>query len=89
MTQNKVERFEIDGPAVTRDEALELMVYHLKMAAALYEATPKDDNAVLDEMERLMVDHSLPSREAPALLAARPWLARIRGVYADMKRADR
>jgi hypothetical protein len=38
------ETFEIDAPRVTRDEATELCVHHMMLAATYFEATPDDDN---------------------------------------------
>lgn len=47
--------FGVDAPRVTHDEAVELCIYHLRMAAMYYEATPNDDNKQLvEEINRLM-----------------------------------
>lgn len=43
------EVLHIDAPPVTRDEAVELCIYHLRLAAMYYEATPDDDNKQLEE----------------------------------------
>ena len=83
----KTERLALDAPTVTRDEALELMVHHLKLAAMYYEAVPEDIKAVTDEMERLMAEDPVTGPE-PALLAARSWLTRIYKVYEAMKDKD-
>lgn len=43
----------IDLPRVTSDEACELVVYHLRLAAAYFEATPHDQcKQLLDELMR-------------------------------------
>jgi hypothetical protein len=48
------EKIAIDFPRMTRDQATELFVYHCRMACALFEATPEDNNesveAVLNEV---------------------------------------
>lgn len=48
------ERFSIDPPLVTADEACELMLHHLRLAAAYFEATPEDRRCaqLLQELER-------------------------------------
>lgn len=55
------EQYGFDGPKVTRDEATELCVYHLRLAAALYQVVPEDDNFALShELERQFasdIDH--------------------------------
>lgn len=70
-------RVTIDVPPVTEDEAVELMVHHLALAAAYYEAVPEDGAAVRGEVERLMTDHQLPTWRSPGLQAACAWLDRI------------
>lgn len=47
------ERLQYDAPALTRDEATELCVYHLRTAASLFQLVPDDDNrSLLAEIER-------------------------------------
>ncbi len=76
----------VDPPRVTRDQALELMVHHLELAAMYYEATPKDHEAVKTEAERLIMEKELVGHVPPALLAMRSWLHTINNVYKEMER---
>lgn len=47
------EQYGFDAPTVSRDEATELCVYHLRMAAALYQVVPDDENkSLIDEINR-------------------------------------
>lgn len=41
------ERMQYDAPKLTRDEATELCVYHLRMAASLFQLGPDDSNKAL------------------------------------------
>lgn len=77
-------RIGFDAPRVTRDEALELMVHYLKLAAAYFQATPEDEDANFAEMTRLMT-HEIPGHEDPALIAARLWFATMRAHYERLK----
>jgi hypothetical protein len=48
------ERVHTDSLHLTRDEAAELMIHHLRLAAMLFEATPEDNGTqVNDEIDRL------------------------------------
>jgi len=38
--------YTIDAPSVTEDEAMDLMLHHLALAAAYFEATPEDMGAL-------------------------------------------
>jgi len=42
------ERLSYDPPKLTRDEATELCVYHLRQAAALFQLVPDDGNEMKD-----------------------------------------
>ncbi len=47
------ERMGYDAPKLTRDEATELCVYHLRMAASLFQLVPDDNNdSLLAEINR-------------------------------------
>lgn len=69
---------------VTRDEATELMVHHLSLAAVFYEATPVDEAAVLAEVERLLAS-DVPNHDCPELVGARAWLTAMNAYYAALK----
>jgi hypothetical protein len=43
------ETFEIDPPLVTRDEATELCVHHMMLAAAYFEVSPDDENKSINQ----------------------------------------
>lgn len=77
----------IDVPRVTRDVALKLMVHHIELAAAYYEATPEDKGAVRLEAERLLKS-SIPGFEDPAIVAARAMLIALNAHYEAMKGQD-
>jgi len=72
---------------VTEDEAFELMIHHLQMAAAYYEATPEDYDTNYKEMERIM-DSGIPGFTTAALKAARAWFYAIDVDYKRMKTDD-
>lgn len=80
----------VDFPEVTRDEAIELCCYHLRMAAAYYEATPDDKNAQLhEELERVCMVKGPPgSEDTRALVPARAWLDSIWNYYEGLKKDD-
>ena len=75
----KSETYGVDVPPVTRDEALELMVHHLQLAAAYFEATPEDANDCYVEMGRLMAGTK------PALVGARAFYSSLVEHYAKME----
>ena len=79
------ERLSYDAPKLTRDEATELCVYHLRMAASLFELVPDDNNAaLLYEIDR-QCDGILPAvNVAPAKL----WAASMLAAYDEMKDND-
>ena len=83
------ERFGLDTPKVTRDEALELMVYHLRMASTYFEATPEDIDGVRKEMTRIMLSDEAPGvAENNQLAPALAWLAVIHDYYEKLKDED-
>lgn len=48
------ERFQTDGIAVTRDEAAELCIHHLQLAAKFFEVVAEPSTPrLLEELERL------------------------------------
>jgi hypothetical protein len=81
----EAQRMSHDGLKHTRDEATELCVYHLRMAAALYQLVPDDNNLSLNaEITRqtsggLHVVDALPALEWASLM----WRA-----YEDMKKGE-
>lgn len=80
-----IERLGYDAPKLSRDEATELCVYHLRMAAALFQLVPDDDNrSLLAEIDRQCADDILQIDAAPMKL----WAANILAVYEAMKDND-
>jgi hypothetical protein len=79
------DRLSCDMPKHTRDEATELCVYHLRMAASLFQLVPDDENkSLLSEIDR-QCDDILPAVDiAPAKL----WAAAMLAAYEDMKDTD-
>lgn len=79
------ERLSCDGLTMTRDEATELCVYHLRQAAALFELIPDDGNVALkQELDR---QHHRENIET-SLVPARAWADAILKAYEDMKDDD-
>lgn len=80
-----VERLGYDAPKLTRDEATELCVYHLRTAAALFQLVPDDGNiALLAEIDRQCADGIDDVDIGPAKL----WAANILSAYDRMKDKD-
>lgn len=75
------DRISYDVPKVTRDEATELMIYHLRMAAGLFQATPEDVSLVDKEIMRICEDEV---ERLPALAFVRT----INQIYEAMKEDD-
>ncbi len=50
------EYLNIDGPRVSRDAALELMVHHLQLAHSYFQCTIDDADAKRDEAYRLFTE---------------------------------
>lgn len=70
-----------DAPKLTRDEATELCVYHLRCAAGLFQLVPDDDNvALVAEIKRQCDDV-----EAPAALT---WASDMLSIYEEMKEQE-
>ena len=72
--------FDIDAPSITRDEATELCVYHLQMAASYFEATPHDDNISLYEE----IDRKIDTHETNQ--AAKAWAKLVLDYYESLER---
>lgn len=70
---------------VTRDEALERMCHHIKLACIFYEASPNDEAAALAEVERIL-STGIKGWEGRDLVAARAFLAAMNAYYAELKR---
>lgn len=51
-----MEYFPLEGPRVSRDAALELMVHHLQMAHACFQNTIHDVDAKREEVHRLFTE---------------------------------
>lgn len=79
------DRFRYDSPALTRDEATELCVYHLRMATALYQLVPEDNNkAIRAEIIRQTEGDIDSIDRAPALA----WALAMFKAYERLKRDD-
>lgn len=79
------ERMSYDPPKLTRDEATEQCVYHLRQAAALYQLVPDDDNESLrTEIIRQTKGDLDDVDRKPAML----WAEAILSAYERMKQPD-
>ena len=77
------DRLGYDAPKFTRDEATELCVYHLRMAAALFQVVPDDGNqALLAEIKRQCQDDEC------TYIPAQIWAGKILDLYEQMKDHD-
>lgn len=85
-------RFQIDlQTSVSRDEAVELCIHHLQLAAAYFEATPHDAGAQLAEEIQRAVRASASGTvpyDPPWARAACAWAEHIRWVFECMKEDD-
>lgn len=80
-----MERLRYDAPKLTRDEATELCVYHLRTAASLFQLVPDDDNVSLNsEIDRQCADDILAIDAQPMKL----WGKAILAAYDAMKDRD-
>lgn len=77
----------LDAPRVTADEAVELCIHHLQLAAMYFEATPDDTEQLLTEARRIML-REVPSYDTPGYHAAVVWIADIAATYNQMKDDD-
>lgn len=79
------ERLGYDAPKLSRDEATELCVYHLRTAAALFQLVPDDDNvSLIAEIDRQCKDDILEIDAKPMKL----WAGAIHLAYEEMKDND-
>lgn len=79
------ERLSHDGPKLTRDEATELCVYHLRCAAGLFQLVPDDGNIALRAEIIRQTTGDLEDVDCkPALL----WAAAMLSAYETMKDDD-
>lgn len=80
-----MKRLGYDAPKLTRDEATELCVYHLRCAASLFQLVPDDDNrALLSEIERQCEGDLADVDTKPMKL----WASAILEAYEAMKDRD-
>lgn len=79
-----IEKMTVDHPKLTRDEATELCVYHLRTAAALFQLVPDDGNKALEDEIRRQCDSDLDCDRLPALA----WAGAIYAIYEKMKEDD-
>lgn len=78
-----MKRLGTDGISVTRDEACELMIHHLRLATLLFEAAP-DDVAIIAQKMDLMAK---AEGEKPTWLTpAKQWLTSIAAIYEAMEK---
>jgi hypothetical protein len=80
MTTDKT--YIVDAPRVGQDEALELMVHHLQLAAMYFEATSEDFEECLAEIKRLLED------DPRSAVSAIPWYSAISGFYKEVEKRD-
>jgi len=82
MSKKLKSKVGVDVPPVTEDEALELMVHHLSLAAAYYEATGSNEDENFQEIIRLLRPlPQMPEYEGAALTAAKSWFQAMRKYY--------
>jgi hypothetical protein len=75
------EKYDLDAPRVTKDEAVEQTLHHLALAAMYYEATPDDDNEqILKEAKRMLASEA-QGLDAPAVLGAKAFLGALLVYY--------
>jgi hypothetical protein len=75
-------RFPLEGIAVTQQEAVMLCIYHLRIAAALFELVPEDGNQSLSgEIDRTF-------DEGFGKAAARLWADGLLALYDSAEAAD-
>ena len=85
MAKKSKERVAVDVPRVTRDEAVELVIHHLRLAAMFFEATPDDDAQQLhDEIMRISKGETV----APWRDAALKFCHEINAIYNKMAEED-
>lgn len=78
-------RMSYDAPKLTRDEATELCVYHLRCAAGLFQLVPDDGNkSLLAEIDRQCAGGLDDCDIKPAKL----WAEAILNAYEEMKERD-
>lgn len=78
-------RLGYDAPKHSRDEATELCVYHLRMAAALFQLVPDDDNESIDvEIDRQCED----GIDDVEIKPAKTWARLMLEAYEAMKDRD-
>jgi hypothetical protein len=80
-----VVKMQYDAPKHTRDEATELCVYHLRMAASLFQLVPDDENqSLFEEINRQNAEGIVAVDIEPA----RAWADVILDGYNKMKERD-
>ena len=79
------ERLGYDAPKHTRDEATELCVYHLRMAAALFQLVPDDNNEALRSE---ILRQNKGSIDDVDVVPAMTWAAMMYKAYDEMKDRD-
>lgn len=83
MARKPIETLGVAAPRVTRDEATELCVHHLRLAAMYFQATHEDNNKQLEEeITRQCADDDC------ARLSALSWAGVIYSIYEEMKDRD-
>lgn len=78
-------RLSYDAPRLTRDEATELCVYHLRMAASLFQLVPDDRNILHEEIDR-QCKHDIDTVD---IFPAKLWAEAIWNAYNRMEGAQR
>lgn len=77
-----MQRMQYDPPMLTRDEATELCVYHLRMAASLFQLVPDDENVQLNNEIDRACENDYDK------LAAKAWADNMYSVYEKAKERD-
>lgn len=79
------ERLSYDSPKLTRDEATELCVYHLRCAAGLFQLVPDDNNEALRAEIIRQTEGDLADVDRKPMML---WAAAIFAAYEGMKDND-
>jgi hypothetical protein len=74
--------YGFDAPRVTRDEAVELCVYHLQLASAYFQVVPEGGKELHEEIKRKMKDDHY------AYDSAIGWAQSIEAAYEAGKERD-
>lgn len=82
-----MKRVHTDSFEVTRDEALELCLHHLKCAQLFFESGPEALYVWTEETQRIL-GRGIQGVKSPECIAALTWLETIHAHYESLKKDD-